>query len=82
MKNQIKLLPGTHLKPNNLGYTHLKIDDQIDITCSSTQRKSSYKEFYKNENILLFEQHFYFPLNISNKLVPSGNANCDGDGSA
>ena len=73
VKNQIKLLPGTHLKPNNLGYTHLKIDDQIDITCSSTQRKSSYKEFYKNENI--FENKLVVYPNPSNgRFIISGGS--------
>ncbi len=34
-KNEIKILPGTTLSPNNLGFVRLGINSNIDITCDT-----------------------------------------------
>lgn len=48
-KNEIRLLPGTNIKPNVIGYTNLKIDYTIDVSCASTSKFSN-SEIKFNEN--------------------------------
>lgn len=72
-KNKIHLKQGTHLKPNTTGYTHLKIDPTIVMTCQNMQKfnndnttETTFEEIidttpilvYPNPNDGLFEINF------------------------
>lgn len=62
-RNQIHLLPGTNLKPNTVGNTHLSINPSIDISCTPVvfPRSSNNSTVSKNEAL--------------NKVVLSPNPN-------
>lgn len=49
-KNEILVLPDTDLKPNNLGYVDLKIDDNIVVDCNYEPRV--FNRDFENKNII------------------------------
>ncbi|MGV7106692.1 S8 family serine peptidase [Flavobacterium sp. U410] len=64
-RNEIQLLPNTHLLPNINGHTHLSINQDIDITCQSFQKSIFKKEIREKKK----EELLVYPNPVSSGMI-------------